>query len=239
LIYGEPLAINAGTAAYFLAQRLLVSGDVSNAAKLRLYDLYFEAMRAGHAGQAVDLDGMGALMPEIVESGDAVLLERRILATHRLKTAAPAGALARMGAVAGGGSDAQIDAIGGFFEAVGLAFQIVDDVLNLRGFKNNLKARGEDITNGTITLPIAKAMSRLPLADRRWLWEKLQSKPTDPIVVSAVVEKLESCGAVEACAEQANELVEKSWWVAEPLLPDSLPKVMLRAFGWYVLERHY
>jgi geranylgeranyl pyrophosphate synthase len=179
------------------------------------------------------------MMPAIVESGDASALELRVLATHRLKAAVPASSLARMGAVAGGGTEEQIEAVGSFFEALGLAFQIVDDVLNLRGFQNDLKSRGEDVMNGTITLPIAKAMSRLPLEERRWLWETLSSKPQDLKVVSAVVEKLEVSGAIEACAKQAEALVEEAWQKAEPALPDSIPKVMLRAFGWYVLQRHY
>src|SRR5206468_7485182 len=38
LIYGEPLAINAGTAAYFITQRLLRTSEVSARDKLRLYD---------------------------------------------------------------------------------------------------------------------------------------------------------------------------------------------------------
>jgi geranylgeranyl pyrophosphate synthase/predicted secreted hydrolase len=239
MVYGEPLAINAGTAAYFLGQKLLHSDEVSPVKRLQLYDLYFEVLRAGHAGQALDIDGLHDAMPAIVESGDSLALEKRVLATHRLKAGVPAGCLARMGAVVGGGSDAQIDAVGEFFESLGLAFQIVDDVLNLRGFKNNLKSRGEDITNAVITLPVAKAMARLDRDKRRALWKTLQSRPTDPVIVSGVVEQLETCGAVQACADQANELVERAWWKMEPLIEDSMPKLMMRAFGWYVLERHY
>ena len=148
VVHGEPIAINAGTAAYFLTQHQLQSDHLSADQKLRIYDLYFAAMRAGHAGQAIDLGGMASLMPDVVATGESAALEARILACHRLKTAAPAGCLARMGAVAGGGTDEQIAAVGEFFEAVGLAFQIMDDVLNLRGFKGNLKQRGEDIANG-------------------------------------------------------------------------------------------
>jgi len=237
--YGEPLAINSGTAAYFMTQQMLATDQVSPAARLRLYDLYFEVMRAGHAGQALDLDGLHRALPEVVESGDSALLEKRVLATHRLKAGVPAGCLARMGAVAGGGSEAQIEAVGYFFESLGLAFQIIDDVLNLRGFKNDLKSRGEDIMNGTVTLPVAKALGRLPLAERRWLAETLASKPQDVPTVAAVVERLETSGAITACADQAAALVEDAWQRAEPLLPDSMPKIMLRAFGWYLLERHY
>jgi geranylgeranyl pyrophosphate synthase/predicted secreted hydrolase len=239
VLYGEPIAINAGTYAYFLAQKGLIAIDVTPPQRMRIYDLYFEAMRAGHAGQALDLDGPSELMPAAVASGDSSALEARILATHRLKTAAPAGALARMGAITGGGNEAQIEAVGAFFEALGLAFQLMDDVLNLRGFKGDLKAKAEDISNGTITLPIAKAMSRLSESDRASVWRTLSSKPKDAAVVAEVVQKLEACGAIQAVSEQARELVEVAWQRASPLLKDSFSKIMFRAFSWYVLERHY
>jgi geranylgeranyl pyrophosphate synthase len=83
------------------------------------------------------------------------------------------------------------------------------------------------------------AMSRLAEGERAWLWKTLSSKPKDPKVVGEVVQKLEACGAIEACAKQARDLVEDAWQKASPLLDDSISKVMLRAFGWYVLERHY
>ncbi len=240
LIYGEPLAINAGTAAYFITHKLLKGNDVSPAKKLMLYDLYFEALRAGHAGQALDLDGLSGLMADVAASGDAHLLEKRVLATHRLKTAAPAGTLARMGALVGGGTDGQVEAVGCFFEALGLAFQLIDDVLNLRGFKGDLKSFGEDIGNGTITVPVAKAMGRLPPDERRWLRETLMSKPNDDAkLIAQAIDAIERCGALDACVDDARGMVEAAWRAAEPLLDDSMPKVMLRAFGWYVLERHY
>lgn len=239
VVHGEPVAINAGTAAYFLTQHLLQSDELSAEQKLRIYDLYFAAMRAGHAGQAIDLGGMAELMPGVVATGDSATLEQRILACHRLKTAAPAGCLARMGAVAGGGTTEQTTAVGEFFEAMGLAFQIMDDVLNLRGFKGDLKQRGEDITTGTVTLPVAIAMGKLPEERRAWLWQTLQARTSDPVVVAEAVELIESCGALTACTERARELVEAGWRKAEALLEPSLARVMLRAFGWYVLERHY
>jgi geranylgeranyl pyrophosphate synthase/predicted secreted hydrolase len=239
LMYGEGQAINSGTAAYFIGIHLLDSKLISDGDKLRTYDLYFEALRAGHAGQAIDIDGFEYMLPEVVKSGDSSLLEERVMAVHRLKTAAPAGCLARMGAIAGGGTEAQIEGLGRFFEDLGLAFQIIDDVLNLRGFKGNLKAKAEDIVQGKVTLPVAKALSRLPQREREWLWDTLKTKPEDPKVVGAIVEKLEACGAIEACADQARALVESGWKTLEPTVEDSLSKLLLRAFGWYVLERHY
>lgn len=239
VVYGEPVAINAGTAAYFITQKLLLADHISDADKLRLYDLYFQAMRAGHAGQAMDLANGHDLMPAAVETGDAEELKQRILGCHRLKTAVPAGSLARMGAVAGGGTDEQIEAVGGFFEALGLAFQVVDDVLNLRGFKDDLKQRGEDVANGAVTLPVAVAMQRMDKADREWLWATLESRPADESTIAEAVERMEACGAIEECAQMARDLVEDGWQRAQAVLEPSISTVMLRAFGWFVLERHY
>lgn len=239
LKYGEALSINAGTAAYFMGERMLRRSLVSDTAKLKLYDLYFEALREGHAGQAIDLDGLERFVPEAIASGDTAVLEQRVLAIHRLKTAAPAAALARMGGIAGGGTDAQVEALGRYFDAVGLAFQIVDDVLNLRGFKGDLKQKGEDLSHGKVTLPVAKALGRLDPAARAALWKIIASKPTEPAVVGDAIARIEGCGALDACMTQANELVESAWQKLHPLVEESVPKVMLRAFGWYVLERHY
>lgn len=237
--YGDGIAINSGTAAYFLTQHLLQSKEISPAKRLELYDLYFEAMRAGHAGQALDIAGFAEYLPELAKTGKNQELLAAVLACHRLKTAAPAAALARMGAIAGGGTGEQVDAVGGFFEAIGVAFQIIDDVLNIRGFRGNLKSKGEDLRNGIVTYPVAHALGRLSCPDRNQLIAQLQSSQRDDVTVAAMAKVIEDCGALEACNQEAREVVERAWQVAEPLLVDSMAKVMLRAFGWYVIERHY
>jgi geranylgeranyl pyrophosphate synthase len=196
-------------------------------------------VRAAHAGQALDIDGLAPLMAGVVESGDGAMLERRVLGVHRLKSAAPAGALARMAAAIGGGSEAQASGLGRLFEAFGLAFQIIDDVLNLRGFDENRKNRGEDITAGKITAPIAKAMGRLSPEDRARLWSIVESQPRDRATIGEAVRLVDGCGALDACEADARQLVESAWTAIDPLIPDSQYKVRLRAFGWFVLDRHY
>jgi geranylgeranyl pyrophosphate synthase len=239
VVHGTAHAINAGTAAYFLAEPPVLEEALPPEAKLRIYRLYFDAMRAGHAGQAIDLQGHEALAQRAVASGQVEALERRVLAMHRLKTAVPAGMLARIGAILGGGSEQQVAALGEFFEGVGLAFQVMDDVLNLRGFKGGLKERGEDVRQGKVTLPIVKALGVLPRLERDWLWRALTLKSNDAALVETVIETLERAGALPACEALARTLVEDAWTRLDPLLPESQFKVMFRAFGWYVLDRHY
>jgi hypothetical protein len=51
------------------------------------------------------------------------------------------------------GSEEKTECVGNYMEAVALAFQIIDDVTNLRGFQGGAKIKGEDITAGLKTLP--------------------------------------------------------------------------------------
>lgn len=237
--HGQNRAINAGTAAYFLAEPPVLFDELGVEEKLRIYRLYFDALRAGHAGQALDLEGVEAAAAKAVVSGETSALEQQVLAIHRLKTAVPAGMMARVGAILGGGSSVQIEALGGFFEAVGLAFQIIDDVLNLRGFERDLKERGEDIRHGKVTLPIVKALGRLSLERRTWLWNVLGSKPHDAAVIGEAIELIEAAGGLDACMELAHEQVDRAWAELDPVLEDSQVKLTFRAFAWFVLERHY
>jgi geranylgeranyl pyrophosphate synthase len=105
MVFGEPIAINAGTAAYFQGQQLLLVPGLTPTQLNQVYDYYFCALRAGHAGQALDISGLDYLMEgpgNVIDTGNWALAEARIIAVHRLKTAVPAASLARMGALVGG-----------------------------------------------------------------------------------------------------------------------------------------
>jgi geranylgeranyl pyrophosphate synthase len=239
LLYGQPLAINAGSGCYFIPEILLRSRSISDRDRVRIYEVYFDIMRAAHSGQALDLAGCDRKLARAFESGDGEPLERHVRAVYRLKSAAPASGLGRVGAIVGGGSPEQIDALGRYLDRLGVGFQIVDDVLNLRGFENDLKSVGEDITEGKVTMPIAKAISRLSPAGRHELSAILSSHSVDGEAIGAAVRLIEDCGALDACEIEARELVDTGWAEVAPLLPDSHVKAKMRAFGWYLLERHY
>ena len=71
------------------------------------------------------------------------------------------------------------------------------------------------------------------------LWRRVSAKPEDPGEVAEIIAVIEACGAMDLCVEQAHALVDEAWGILDPMVEDSLPKIMLRAFSWYVLERHY
>lgn len=239
-LYNEAVAINAGSACYFLGQIVIYQAEELEAEKkLRIYNLYFEALRAAHAGQALDIHGLDYMMDEVVEQGAGRTLEERILAIHRLKSAAPASYLAQIGVILGGGTEIQIAGLGAYYEALGISFQIIDDTLNLRGFKDGLKTKGEDITAGKITYPVAKAMTRLEKTDRARLWEIVKSKTENLDEIREAVNLLDKVKALDDCVQEAQDILNDAWKLLDPLVRDSMVKLNLRAFSWYVLDRHY
>ena len=236
-LYGDPLAINAGNVCYFIGELFTHTPQLPENIRLKVYELFFEMMRAAHAGQAMDISGLHSLMPDAVSTGCSSSLEKRIYTIHRLKTAAPACTLAKMGGLIGNGKHEEIEVLGYFFEAIGIAYQIMDDVLNLQGFDGNLKDKGEDITAGKITMPVAKAMGLLPLDKREHVWRTIQAMPTDKITIESVIVLLQNCGAIEACRLEADELLGAAWKRVDEVLPDSFYKIRLRAFSWFVLQK--
>ncbi|CAB9506887.1 Heterodimeric geranylgeranyl pyrophosphate synthase large subunit [Seminavis robusta] len=239
IMYGEDVAINAGSFCYFLGQTCVYQADgASLQQKNDVYNLYFEAMRAAHCGQAMDIHGLDYMMPDVVENGGD-LCRQRVIAIHRLKSAVPASSLAGMGCTLGGGSELQSKGLADYFEALGIAFQIVDDVLNLKGFRDGLKTMGEDITAGKVTYPIAKAMSRLEKEDRAKLWEIVSSRPEDTETIGEAVALIDKVDGIDDSYKEAKDIMEEAWHKLDPLVVDSMTKVNLRAFSWYVLDRTY
>jgi geranylgeranyl pyrophosphate synthase/predicted secreted hydrolase len=239
VLYGEPLAINAGCAAYFIAELPLLDALLPEPTRRLVYEEYFAALRAAHVGQALDISSLARHIPAALEAEDASFLERHLHALHRLKSGAPPAALARCAVQIAGGDRAQYLAAGALFEAYGLAFQIVDDVLNVRGFQHGGKTRAEDLREGKCTAPIARALCLLKSPQRRELWHRVESKPQEDHELLALCDTLEQIGALESCMNQAREIIERAWSAFDPTVPASLAKMRLRAFGSFILDRHY
>lgn len=236
---GVPLAINAGTSAYFLFDRLVTGLPVSARTKLRLYRLFFECMRAAHAGQALDLAGVEPLALQAVNTGDVAPLIEAISAIHAHKTGVPVVLCLLTGATAGKAPKAVIDALAQYGVAMGLAFQIGDDVLNIRGFQPALKQPGEDIAGGKITYPVALALDRLAAEQRAELLARITRRDGSEENLRSVLALLESADACARSLAAAEDTLDRAWAVLDPHLPESAAKRQLRSYGSLFLRRHY
>lgn len=147
IVFGEANAILAGDALQTHAFTALSQGASSVPAELRLRAIALLAEAAGAAGmvggQVADLEAEG-------ESVDGARLET----IHRQKTGALIRAACESGAVIGGGTDDQVAGLARYGESIGLAFQIIDDVLDIVGDARTLgKSAGKDAKAGKATYP--------------------------------------------------------------------------------------
>ena len=146
---GVVTATVAGVAMVPLAVRAAVDGaDLIGVPRTVAGRIVAELMRASGAGgmiggQLLDLDGEGRPL-------DLADLER----IHRAKTGALIRASITIGGLAAGAGDAQLDAFDRFGSAIGLAFQIADDVLDVTASSNTLgKPAGRDLELRKSTYP--------------------------------------------------------------------------------------
>jgi heptaprenyl diphosphate synthase/octaprenyl-diphosphate synthase len=123
------------------------------------------------------------------------------------KTAALFEAACKAGMAAGGGDDAQIAALGQYGFDVGVAFQIVDDVLDFTGDAVTLgKPAGNDVRQGTITLPLIYALQATGSPRLRAIIE--QSQPDDAEVEAVIAEVLAARGTDAALAEARRYIAQ-------------------------------
>jgi geranylgeranyl pyrophosphate synthase len=122
---------------------------------------------------------------------------------HRcdLKTARLFEAACRLGALEG---DADADALGAFGRRIGLAFQLLDDVLDVSGPSTRTgKHRGTDLLDGTVTLPLVLARERDPQ-----LAELDLRTVITPEQAEAVCDAIAATGVLEEARAEALAMVE-------------------------------
>jgi geranylgeranyl diphosphate synthase type II len=163
--HGEGTAILAGDGLLTEAFALLAREPADEGPELlaRRMRTIAEIARAAGAlgmvgGQAIDLAAAGAM--EGGRSGGGFDLDR-LRGMHAMKTGALIRASAVAGAVMAGAAPAAIDAVAEYAAALGLAFQIVDDILDVEGSTEDLgKTAGKDAAAGKPTYPAIVGLER-------------------------------------------------------------------------------
>jgi hypothetical protein len=220
------------------AERPALDRLVPASAKVEIHRPDAAAMLGGYATKGLDISWDDELARKVVETGRGYELEAQVMALYRLRTALPAGLLARVGAILGGGSARLIEELRAYFEATGLASQIMVDVLELRGLEAAPRGSWDVARPAKLTLPIVKALGMLAPSRREWLWQSLKERPIQELVVRRAVYEVEDIGALAACTQLARDLIEGTWQSLDPILDDSPAKSTVRAFGRCVLDWH-
>jgi geranylgeranyl pyrophosphate synthase len=241
---GDECLVRAAVAVELVHSATLVHDDLIDGAQLRrghptvasvagrevaiatgdlLFSLAFaELARNGSATQLRALsDASSALAAgELLQREDAYaghVAVQRYLTRCELKTAALFEAACRLGALtAVDASGGLADALGAFARRIGLAFQMLDDVLDVSGpVERTGKARGTDLLDGTVTLPFILAREREPELATFDL-----ASLASPEEAEVLCERIAATGALHQAREQALAVVADAKAALPAVLPD-------------------
>lgn len=206
---------------YFFA---LAAGEMALSPDPRIITFY---------AQAVQTIVEGELSPVTMVEPFEQALEQYIYKTGS-KTASLFEAACKAGMTAGGGSDEQIQALGHFGYNVGIAFQIMDDILDFVGDERALgKPAGNDLRQNTITLPLIYAVAHGGSDELRQIVDL--HHPSEEHVQRAVATVIAS-GGIDRARLDAQEYVQRALMYLE-MFPHSEAREALVSISQFFVER--
>ncbi len=227
---GIGLAINAGDLALSLVNGTVVEDpDLDDHTKVRVISELIEMTRRTIEGQALDIgwarDGRYDITPE----------DYLVMATH--KTAHYSGAVPlAVGAIIGGGTAEEVEALRSYGLDTGLAFQIQDDLLNLIGSEESMKKDfRSDITEGKRTLVVVHALSNAAPEARERLIQILSAKEKDPAVLAEAVDIMQATGSIEYARSYAENLTNVAKGrLVQKVGPSPSRELLISMADWFV-----
>ncbi len=213
-LWGVPQAINAGDGLFILARTALLRlgrRGVRESVVLQAVELLDGAVLRICEGQFLDLAFERRL--DVTESDYTEMVAR--------KTAALLEAAVHLGALAGGAPDGVIAALRAYGAALGLAFQVQDDLLGVWGEESRTgKPAAADIHGRKLGLPAVHALAHSSPADRAALVQVYGGSgavdPGDVATVLAVLERAGTRAYVERAAARYHQEAQSALAVLPP-----------------------
>ncbi|MGI0100523.1 MAG: polyprenyl synthetase family protein [Candidatus Micrarchaeaceae archaeon] len=232
--YGVDIAVNLGDFMfYFPIVALLDSKKLSSGTKIKMLEIYQKEMLKVTLGQATDIAWHNLLVDPMHVS------ESEYLQMAYSKTGVLSSMAAKLGAVLGGADAKAIEVLGNFGAAIGVAFQLQDDLLNVTesGVSESKGGIGEDITEGKITLLTVYTLSRATEEDKTRLVSILGMHTTDRKLINEAVGILGRYGAADYAKKLEERLIDDAWGKVDKSLPDSESKAMLKSLVGFLVNR--
>ena len=206
IVHGEPLAINAGDYALGLVCTIVVRDPLlDDATKLAVLDVIGEMSARTVEGQALDV---GWVRDDVYDLTPADYLDMALGKTGYYSGIAPL----KVGALIGGGTAEEIEALQEFGKDSSIAFQIQDDLLNILGDVDTMgKDYLTDVLESKRTLMVIHCLSVAEPADRERLVEMLRLGHDKSLEQAAeVVDLLNKYDSLGYARRTARELIVKA-----------------------------
>jgi octaprenyl-diphosphate synthase len=220
--FGNPASVLVGDFLYSRAFQMMVEAD-----DMRVMQILAEATNVIAEGEVLQLMNMH----------DASLDEAAYLRVIRSKTAKLFEASARLGAVLAESPPAVEAACGAYGQALGTAFQVVDDVLDYSGETAEMgKNLGDDLREGKATLPLIMAMQLGTGAQRDMIREAIETGAVTRL--QTVVEIVRQTGALEATLSAASQEAQRAIAAAQQLPANRYADGLIQLAGQLLDRRH-
>jgi octaprenyl-diphosphate synthase len=220
--WGNSKCVLAGDWLYMQAFKIAVQER-----NFRVLDVLIDLTQQMVEGELLQLEKLGR----------CVALDEYFDLIYR-KTACLFSVCMRLGAIVGGGSPEQEEKLAQYGRTVGMAFQIVDDVLDLTASEEVLgKPVGSDLREGKVTMAVIHALERCTPAERTLIEAVLRERAFKSVSHQQVVDLLARYGSVDAALARAAEYADEAR-TAIAAFPDS---EIRRALLWipdFVVERN-
>ena len=174
---------------------------------------------------------------QLTKNGDAAITEEEHLEIIRRKTAYLFGGCAEIGGLLGEVSPERREALREYGFNLGIAFQLVDDVLDLTGDERVVgKPVASDLREGKVTLPIIHLLARSKDGVGDMIRDIVRDRTMSREQWERLSQALTECGAIEYAIRKAESFAEQS---RRPLhaFPPSLERDALLALPDYILSR--
>lgn len=240
-IWGEPVAILAGDTLFSKAFEIVLNSKINNEDEddnNNRQNFSFERINQSLAviadacvkiceGQSYDMGFEGNFNVSEEEYLDMIFQ----------KTGALIAAATGAGAIMGGASSEVVDALYKYGKAIGFAFQIQDDYLDLVSDEDSLgKPVASDIVEGKMTIIVVNALEKADSEDKKKLIEILKSDDTDKEYVDIAMNIFEKYGSLQYARDVALANVKYAKELLN-ILDDSSSKDALMMIANFVLER--
>jgi octaprenyl-diphosphate synthase len=218
--FGNPASVLVGDFLYSRAFQMMV-----DAGNMRIMQILADATNVIAEGEVQQLMNMH----------DASLDEEGYLRVIRSKTAKLFEASARLGAVLAASPTATETACADYGQALGTAFQVIDDVLDYDGNAAEMgKNLGDDLREGKTTLPLILAMQRGSETQRQTVREAIETGSVDSL--SEIVTIVRETGALEATRDAAAAEAQRAIDAALQL-PDNAHRQAMVVLASQLLNR--
>lgn len=196
VVWGNHISVLAGDWLYMQAFQVALRER-----NFHMLDVLISLTQMMVEGELLQLDRLRRM--DITETDYLELVHR--------KTASLFSACARLGAIAAGASEQQETLLGDFAWNLGMAFQLVDDILDFTSTEKILgKPAGNDLREGKITLPLIYALEKAQVEERKCVEAILTDGNYENVPFMQVLQILDQYKTVERAYERAYSFSEKA-----------------------------